>query len=52
MVCRCNHCGEYIEYDSLDLRLSFGVEFGNITEIYIVCPVCGKSNTVGVTNVF
>lgn len=45
-VCKCDYCGSYIEYDSSDYQIAFGIP----NQIYIVCPVCGKPITVGVAD--
>ena len=37
-VCKCDYCDSYIEYDSSDYQIAFGIP----NQIYIICPVCGK----------
>ena len=45
-VCKCDYCNNYIEYDSSDYQIAFGIP----NQIYIICPVCGKPITVGVAD--
>ena len=45
-ICTCDYCKSTIQYDSSDLQMTLGVP----NQVYIICPVCGKPITVGVTD--
>lgn len=43
-VCECDYCGAVVEYEDSDYQYVPG----DLTEIYIICPVCGKPIIMGV----
>lgn len=51
MICYCNHCHNYIEYDESDMRPG-GDPFVGELEFYIICPECLHSITVGAAIIY
>lgn len=43
-ICECDYCGAYVEYTDDD----YEYVPGDLTEIYIKCPVCGRPIIMGV----